>query len=272
MVQFSSFVSTTLVALAATTAALPGAVVQRQVTAQPANFCGQPNDSEVIRGTPWIVFSMNYNYQQITGSACTGFKGVTGSGADQKIQWNSVWKIQPDKPNLVKGYSFVGLTQNLQTRLSDIASIPTTYHWVRTNQTLYKGNVVYDFMTSDTKGDETSSNAQELMLWLRYEGGQVPIGWAEGPKATISLYGKDGWKLYQGKNTDTGITVSSLLAPQDNQYWGYFEGDIKEWLVAMSQQGIYSQSTYVNVGNAGMEPFYGTVDFQNELGLRINLA
>ncbi|KAF2224685.1 concanavalin A-like lectin/glucanase domain-containing protein [Elsinoe ampelina] len=272
MVHFSSFICTTVAVLAGSSVALPSSHVSRQVTQGPANFCGRPNDSLVIRGTPWIVFSMNYNYQQITGSACTGYKGVTGSGADQKIQWNSTWDIKADKPNLVKGYSFIGLTQNLRNRLSAIASIPSTYHWIRTNQTLYKGNVVYDFMTSDTQGDETSSQAQELMLWLRYEGGQVPIGWSEGPRATVSLYGKDGWELYQGKNADTGITVSSLLAPRDNQYWGYFEGDIKEWLLAMSRQGIFSEETYVNVGNAGMEPFYGTVDFQADLGLRINLA
>lgn len=85
-------------------------------------------------------------------------------------------------------------------------------------------------MTSDTKGDSTSSNAQELMLWLQYEGGQVPIGWAEGPVATISLFGKDGWKLYQGKNTDTGITVSSLLVPENDMYNGNFTGDIKDWV------------------------------------------
>ncbi|PSK60282.1 hypothetical protein B9Z65_432 [Elsinoe australis] len=272
MVAFTFFASAAVAALAGTGAAIPTTIVERQASVAPANFCGKPNDSKVIPGTPWIVFSMNYNYQQITGSACTGYKGLTGTGASQTIQWNSVWDIKDDKPDLVKGYSFVGLTQGLENRLSDIAGIPSTYHWVRTNQTLYKGNVCYDFMTSDTKGDSTSSNAQELMLWLRYEGGQLPIGYAAGPKATISLYGKDGWKLYQGKNTDTGITVSSLLAPADNQYWGHFEGDIKEWLLAMSKQGIYSESTYVNVGNAGMEPFYGTVDFQNDLNLRINLA
>ena len=93
------------------------------------------------------------------------------------------------------------------------------------------------------------------MLWLRYEGGQLPIGWASGAVATITLYGKQ-WKLYQGKNLDTGITVSSLLVDPNNQYIGDFSGDIKEWLLAMSKQGIFSTNTYVNVGNAGMEPFW----------------
>jgi len=126
-------------------------------------------------------------------------------------------------------------------------------------------------MTSDTKGDSTSSAAQELMLWVRYEGGQVPIGYGDGPKATIKLYGKT-WTLYQGKNTDTGITVSSLLVDKNDQYYGSFSGDIKDWLMAMVKQGLFTASTYVNVGNAGMEPFYGTVSFKNKVGLKINLS
>ncbi|KAK5674805.1 hypothetical protein LTS10_012542 [Elasticomyces elasticus] len=198
---------------------------------------------------------------------------VTGADGEQKCAWNSTWDIAEvdSTSNVPKGYSFVGLTQNLENTISDIASIPATYKWVRSNETAYKGNVCFDFMTSDTKGDSTSSSAQELMLWLRYEGGQLPIGWADGAVATIQLYGKT-WKLYQGVNTDTGITVSSLLVDQADQYYGYFAGDIKDWLLAMVKQGLFTSATYVNVGNAGMEPFYGTVSFQNKLGLKINLA
>lgn len=127
-------------------------------------------------------------------------------------------------------------------------------------------------MTSDTQGDSTSSEAQELMLWLAYEGGQVPIGYSSGVVATIDgLYGKDGWSLYQGENTDTGIIVSSLLVAEDDQFEGDFSGDIKDWLTALTEQGIFSNSTYVNVGNAGMEPFWGTVTFDNYLSLRVDL-
>ena len=161
---------------------------------------------------------------------------VRGKDGQDKCGWNSTWDIADDSnSNIVKGYSFVGLTQNLENRISDIKSIPATYHWNRKNETQYKGgtkfpdnlggagltlrkgNVVFDFMTSDTKGDSTSTSAQELMLWLRYEGGQIPIGYIAGAVATITnLYGKT-WKLYQGKNTDTGITVSSLLVDPNNQ-------------------------------------------------------
>lgn len=125
-------------------------------------------------------------------------------------------------------------------------------------------------MTSDTEGDSTSAAAQELMLWLEYEGGQLPIGWADGAVATVQeLYGTS-WKLYQGVNEDTGITVSSLLP--DTQFAGDFSGDVKDWLLALVDLGVFSASTYVNVGNAGTEPFYGNAVLNATLGLQINLS
>lgn len=262
--------STSSIAAATTSSA---AVEDESSETLTANFCGAPNSYEVLSGTPWIVYSMNYNYQSISGSCCTGYYSTSGSGDTQSVHWSSVWDIdEAVSTNVVKGYSFIGLTQNLETTIDSISSIPSTYTWTVSNTTAYKGNVVYDFMTSDTKGDSTSSSAQELMLWLQYEGGQVPIGWADGAVATIDgLFGKDGWQLYQGKNTDTGITVSSLLVPEDAMFDGTFEGDIKDWLLALSEQGVFSTSTYLNVGNAGMEPYWGTVTFDNDLSLRINL-
>ena len=161
------------------------------------------------------------------------------------------------------------MTQNLETKLSAIKSIPATYDWTRTNTTAYKGNICFDFMTSDTKGDSTSNNAQELMLWLEYTGGQFPIGWTAGPKATVSdLYGTS-WKLYQGTNDETSITVSSLLP--DKHFTGSFSGDIKDWLEALVKVGVFKDSTYVNVGNAGNEPFYGKAVMNATLGLQIDL-
>ncbi|KAK5168100.1 uncharacterized protein LTR77_006668 [Saxophila tyrrhenica] len=271
-----SFAATALLALAATVSAIPVSQVERrQSYPAPKDMCGAPNESLLIPGTPWIVFSMNYNYQQIHGSICTGFNGVKTVDGVQKCKWTSDWDMEPaDNPDTVKGYSFVGLTQNLENRISDIKSIPADYHWIRkkaTPDSKYKGNVVFDFMTSDTKGDSTSSHAQEHMLWLRYEGGQLPIGWVDGPIATINnLYGRT-WDLYRGLNEDTGIMVSSLLVRENQQFHGHFKGDIKDWLVALSKQGLYTQSTYVNVGNAGMEPFYGMVSFTNSVALSINL-
>ena len=66
-------------------------------------------------------------------------------------------------------------------------------------------------MTNGVKGDSTSASSRELMLWLQYEGGQLPIVWGNGLSATIDdLFGAS-WDLYADVGTDTGITVSNLI-------------------------------------------------------------
>lgn len=116
------------------------AAVERASSAATAKFCGAPNDYQVISGTPWIVYSMNYNYKDISGSCCTEYFDFTGSGDAQTIHWSSVWDIdEAVSTNVVKGYSFIGLTQNLETQLSAISSIPSTYEWTISNTTAYKG-------------------------------------------------------------------------------------------------------------------------------------
>ncbi|EKG13159.1 Glycoside hydrolase family 12 [Macrophomina phaseolina MS6] len=265
MPSFKSSSMQAMLALAASATALPtfSSMQKRQASQSPANLCGMPDDSLILSGTPWIVYNMMYNSAQIEGTACTGYVGTTtDANGNQAVKWNSTWNIEyvQSTDNVPKGYSFVGLTQNLESRISDIGSIPTTYEWTRTNTTAYKGNVCYDFMTSDTKGDSTSSNAQELMLWLQYDGGQLPIGWTAGAVATIdNLYGTS-WKLYQGKNDDTGITVSSLLP--DTQFDGSFSGDIKDWLEALVKQGLFTET----------EPFYGDCVLDATLALQVNLG
>ena len=48
------------------------------------------------------------------------------------------------------------------------------------------------------------------MLWLEWEGGQLPIGWDAGPSATIPALFGTSWKVYTGVNTGNGMTVVSL--------------------------------------------------------------
>lgn len=122
--------------VSATRQAVPGSLVHRQTE----QYCGAPNANQVLSGTPWIVYSMNYNYQDISGSCCTGYYEFTGEGDGQTIHWSSIWDIdEAVNPDVIKGYSFIGLTQNLETQLSAIATIPSTYTWTVSNTTAYKG-------------------------------------------------------------------------------------------------------------------------------------
>ncbi|KAF2826472.1 concanavalin A-like lectin/glucanase [Ophiobolus disseminans] len=266
----NALLSLALVAPAFALPAPQGITISDTIKQKPIQMCGVAQNV-VLTDTPWIVYNMHYNKALTKGSMCTGYESVsTGANGLKKIKWNAVTDIEYVKAtdNVPKGYTFVGLTQNLSTKLSAIKSIPASYTWTRTNTTAYKGNIALDFMIAPTAGDSTSSKAQELMLWLEYTGGQLPIGWVAGPKATISLYGTT-WKLYQGVNTDTGITVSSLLP--DVMFKGAWEGDVKEWLMALVKVGVFGQDVYVNVGNAGTEPFYGKARVEAEVALEIKL-
>lgn len=134
-----------LLALAAVASAIPTDLVSKRASTPASNLCGDPNAYTIVPGTPWIVFSMNYNVQYLDSpnEICTGFEGlVTGSDGQQKVAWNSTWNI-PDNGNagIVKGYSFVGLTENLENTIDDIESIPSTYFWTRSNETKYEGEL-----------------------------------------------------------------------------------------------------------------------------------
>lgn len=254
-------------ALAATTSALPAL----NAAPAPQSLCTD-NGNLLLPGTPYIVYNMLYNAAQTVGTQCTAYVSQSTTNNTQLVNWSSTTHIEDiaATSNVPKGYSFIGLTQNLATSLAAIAAIPASYTWSRTNTTAFKGNTVFDFIVAPTAGDSTSPAAKELMLWLQYEGGQLPIGWsAAGPAATVpSLFGTS-WKLYEGTNEDTGVTVHSLLA--DEQFSGRFAGDLREWMEALVGLGRIGADAYVNVGNAGTEMFWGDAVMEATVGLGVEV-
>lgn len=127
---------------------------------------------------------------------------------------------------------------------------------------------MFDFITAPTSGDTSSTATSEFMLWIRIWGNQVPIGYVDGPVATLDLFGAS-WKLYEGKNPGSGVTVRSMLV--DENFDGEFQGDLKLWLDAMAQKGYISDSDYVTVGNAGTEVFYGNAIMNATVALDIEV-
>ncbi|KAK8168892.1 concanavalin A-like lectin/glucanase domain-containing protein [Phyllosticta citrichinensis] len=212
---------------------------------------------------------MLYNKQDIkVGSVCTVYKGLQGSG----VQWASEWNLPrpPQNPDTVKGYSFVGLTieGNGERQLSDISDIPVSYSWKFSTED-FKGNVVLDYMVGPKKGDsKTPGQAQEAMLWLTWKNGQTPIGFDKGKRKTLTFLGNT-WDMYQGVNKDTKITVTSLLATR--QYSGSFSGNTKEWLLALANQAqlFPPDTTWLNVANGGVEPFWGIVKINATIDMKI---
>lgn len=275
-----SFNAIAQMALVASAAALPQ---PQSATTQPStNLCG--NDQHIILdGTPWLVANSMYGAGSMVGTSCTYYDHIkAGAGGNSAVVWSSTTHIQniESTNNICKGYANVGIISNLGTTVSSISSIPATYDWSRTSSSPFKGNICFDFILSPTQGDGSSTAAQELMLWLEWEGGQLPIGWDAGPAATIdSLFGTS-WKIYEGVNTGNGMTVvcvSREIPPYarslrdrlmenedadsksneqhsmlpDTQFGGSFAGDLKGWFEALVRLGRFTDGFYVNIGNAG---------------------
>jgi len=245
--------------------------------------CGN-DDRLILPGMPWTVANSMYNGDRMVGKQCTNFEGVLqGNEGVKEVKWTSTTDVEfvEETKDLCKGYTNVGIGVNLNSKLKDIKSIPAYFQWDRTNTTAFRGEFAYpsescnslslicmshtnhddllgsnlfDFITAPTKGDTSSTATSEFMLWIRNWGNQVPIGYSRGPVAQFDLFGAS-WKLYEGKNPASGVTVRSMLV--DENFDGVFQGDLKEWLDVMVKKGYISDNDYLTVGNAGTEIFYG---------------
>lgn len=123
-------------------------------------------------------------------------------------------------------------------------------------------------MTSSIKNEGQTVNTHEFMLFLKTWGGQVPIGYADGPVQTLDMYGTT-WKVYAGKNEAYDMSVWSMIP--DTPFEGEFSGDLKVWLDAMIESGYASSSEFVNHGSCGVEIFYGNSQMEATVALDINL-
>ncbi|KAI1119002.1 glycoside hydrolase family 12 protein [Nemania sp. NC0429] len=236
----------------------------------PTKQCGN-DDRLILPGMPWTVANSMYNADQMVGKQCTNFDGILQAADGTKlVKWTSVTDVERiDKTkDVCKGYTNIGIGVNLKKKLKEIKSIPAYYKWERTNTTEFRGSNLFDFITAPTSGDTSSTATSEFMLWIRNWGNQVPIGYSRGPVATLELFGAS-WKLYEGKNPGSGVTVRSLLV--DKNYDGEFRGDLKQWLDAMVRRGYISDDDYVTVGNAGTEIFYGKAVMDAEVALDIKV-
>ncbi|RYP77857.1 hypothetical protein DL771_000954 [Monosporascus sp. 5C6A] len=236
----------------------------------PTNLCGN-SDRKIMPGYPWTVSNAMYNADLMVGRQCTNYESVleTADGT-QQVRYKSVTDIQrlEDTEDDCKGYSNVGIGKNLRKRFRDVTSIPAYFQWERKNSGEFKGANVFDFITAPSADDTSSTATSEFMLWIEIWGGQVPIGYSQGPVATFDLYGTT-FQLYEGKNPGSGVTVRSALP--ESPFGGVFEGDLRDWLGVMAERGYIRDTDFVNVGNAGTEIFYGDSEMEAVVAIEIKV-
>uniref|UniRef100_A0A0B7KHH6 Uncharacterized protein n=2 Tax=Bionectria ochroleuca TaxID=29856 RepID=A0A0B7KHH6_BIOOC len=232
--------------------------------------CGN-DDRLIMPGMPWTVANSMYNSNRMVGTQCTNYnKVLQASDKTYLVDWTSTTNIEnvADTNDICKGYSNIGIGKNLKKRLSEVKAIPAYYKWSRTIDGEFKGANIYDFITSPVLGAGEEPSSNEFMLFLKIWGGQVPIGYADGPAATFDMYGTT-WKMYQGKNTGSGQTVRSMIP--DTPFEGEFSGNLKVWLDAMVEKGYAGKDEYLNIGNCGVEVFYGNSHMDATVALDIQV-
>jgi hypothetical protein len=77
--------------LSASALALPTLSAREQAS---SSHCGD-YDNVILQDTPWIVYNMLYNANQIVGTQCTNYDQViTSSSGTKEVIWSSVTDIE----------------------------------------------------------------------------------------------------------------------------------------------------------------------------------
>jgi xyloglucan-specific endo-beta-1,4-glucanase len=103
--------------------------------------------------------------------------------------------------------------------------------------------------TASTSGAQT--NEYEIMVWLAALGGAVPISSTGSSVATPSIGGVQ-WTLFSGSNGVNNV-FSFVTATEQTS----FNGDLNQFLDYLVANEGLSSSQYLNVVEAGTEPFNG---------------
>lgn len=132
--------------------------------------------------------------------------------------------------------------------LKDIKSIPTTWNWYYTDDTL-KADIAYDTFTAPSA---TSANAYEVMVWIGNINDAVPLSYSGKPISTPVINGQE-WELWKGPRDDT--VVFSFVAKSTDYD---FSGDLMDFFWNLvNNHGLPEDQVLMSVG-AGTESFYGS--------------
>jgi xyloglucan-specific endo-beta-1,4-glucanase len=178
-----------------------------------------------------------------SGSQCLTLTSVSGGS----VKWSTSWTWAGGSYN-VKSYDNVALGLSTGVKLSTISSIPTTWDWSISGNSIV-ADVSYDMFTA---ASASGNNEFEIMVWLAAIGGAGPLSTSGSPIATPSI-SSHTFKLYKGTNGDT--TVYSFVAESEIQN---FTGDLKPFFTYLINDEGFSSSQYLKSIGAGTEPFTGS--------------
>ncbi|KAM0135568.1 hypothetical protein ACHAO1_005117 [Botrytis cinerea] len=224
-------------------AAFAAPAADKTLKARSTQICGQYDS--VATGAYTVYQDLWGQDSATSGSQCSTVTSLSGS----TIVWSTSWSWAGASSS-VKSYANIALDSVAKTgvKVSSISAIPAVWKWGYTGSSIV-ADVSWDIFTASTAG---GTNEYEIMIWLAAIGGAGPISSTGSPIATATIAGYE-FKLYSGPNGDT--TVYSFVASSEATN---FDGDLMEFLNYLATNEGWSTSQYINVLEAGTEPFTGS--------------
>ncbi|TGO84067.1 hypothetical protein BPOR_0554g00030 [Botrytis porri] len=224
-------------------AAFAAPAADKTLKARSTQICGQYDS--VATGAYTVNQDLWGENQATSGSQCSTVTSLSGS----TIVWSTSWSWAGASSS-VKSYANVALNSVVTAgvKVSSISAIPAVWKWGYTGSSIV-ADVSWDIFTASTAG---GTNEYEIMIWLAAIGGAGPISSTGSPIATATIAGYE-FKLYSGPNGDT--TVYSFVASTEATN---FDGDLMDFLNYLATNEGWSTSQFINVLEAGTEPFTGT--------------
>ncbi|TGO46605.1 hypothetical protein BOTNAR_0576g00010 [Botryotinia narcissicola] len=224
-------------------AAFAAPAADKTLKARSTQICGQYDS--VATGAYTVYQDLWGKDSATSGSQCSTVTSLSGS----TIVWSTSWSWAGASSS-VKSYANVALNSVVTAgvKVSSISAIPAVWKWGYTGSSIV-ADVSWDIFTASTAG---GTNEYEIMIWLAAIGGAGPISSTGSPIATATIAGYE-FKLYSGPNGDT--TVYSFVASTEATN---FNGDLMDFLNYLATNEGWSTSQYINVLEAGTEPFTGS--------------
>ncbi|KAI8060167.1 hypothetical protein BC940DRAFT_281129 [Gongronella butleri] len=202
-------------------------------------YCGQWD--QATEGN-YILYANLWGASSATsGWQCMVDNGLSGN----TLSWSTSWNWQGGYAS-VKSYTNAALKFS-PVQLSAIKSIPVSWSWKYSGSNII-ADVSIDAFTSSSPG---GNNEYEIMIWPAALGGAGPISSTGSPIASFD-FGGTSWKLYKGPNGST--TVYSFVA---SSVVNNLSGDINAFFKYLVSNNYIGSSQYLNVFEAGTEPFSG---------------
>ncbi|MCJ1459516.1 hypothetical protein MMC28_009895 [Mycoblastus sanguinarius] len=226
-----------LLASLAPTYAAPSKLVARN-----ASTCDQYNP---VQAGPFAVQNDAWGASAGTGSQCSQIDSFN-NGA---LAWSSTFTWN-GAPNNIKSYANAESSNTPCKPLNQYNSIPTTWDW--SYSAPITGDVSYDAFLGPTCTGPGGQHTYEVMVWLAQLGGLNPIG---TPGTTTAQVGNSSFKLWSGKNTQTGAEVFSFVT---SGTVNSFSGDLMDFFDYLVKNNGVDEGLLLTSLQAGTEVAVGS--------------